>query len=451
VLTRDFARTRLWKRRLAHLQASFKDYFYSNFCDWFDKQFEYPTLPHVKRDLRMSAKADIDLRLGWLTLNAKQIKTKIKNSEWAKYGKKPRNICDIGVEGSLVAGVCCEFFKKFMAQYEFSSEVDCKFHATPDAQELSDAFRQVDVCSKKVNWHYFSDDAILSIRCGDGVMKCNLDIASADSSHQVEIFDSLSYIVKDTGYFAECMLKCIQQLSMPLRVANTHGVVCAVLSPNVPRLYSGSTLTTIINNLSQLWMATHVSRFNFQTVDDCRARLPVLISQVGYSVTIDNVEFLQDFQFLKFSPDENYKPFINLGPYLRMCGWSKRDVPKVRSGGKRQTLYNRSFAFESTKIHAYNNMHSNTLHDLLAAKYNCVSDVEVEMPYYVITQSLGYKQDADLCKRYRLTHLEWYSFINGVKDCLTSPQHHLLHYRHAVVDKILAKDYGYGQPVSHDV
>jgi len=449
--TSAFSKTRLWKRRLAHLKYAFDQYFYSNFVDWFDKQYEYPTLPHVKRDLRMSAKKDIDDRLGWLSLQAKTIKTKIKTSEWAKYGKKPRNICDIGVEGSLVAGVCCEFLKKFMAEYEFSADVECKFHAKPDSSSLKTAFHNVYHANKRINWHYFSDDAIVSILCGDGIMRCNLDISSADSSHQVEIFDSIADLVKDTGYFAECVLKSIQQLSMPLRVANTHGQVCAVLQPNVPRLYSGSTLTTLVNNFSQLWMATHISRFRFESVAQCRSLLPAYISQVGYSVTLDIVHKIQDLQFLKFSPDKNFNPFINLGPYIRMCGWSKRDIPKVRIGCKRQTLYNRSFIFESTKIHGYNSLHNNSLHNLLAAKYNCVADVEVELPYHLIDAKIDYLQDADICERYCLSHLEWYSFLDGVRSCLTKSEHHHLHFRHIVIDKILAKDYGYGQPVSHDV
>ncbi len=447
----DFAGTRVWRRMLLKLSSSFKDFYESRFIDWFDAQFMYPTLPHVKKDLRMRAKIGIDERLRWLELNPHHVKTKMKTAEWAKFAKKARNICDIGVEGSLVAGVCCEFLKLFLKQFEYSPDYTCQFHGKPDKDDLSLMFKDLWSCPKNLSLHYFSDDSCLSFRCTDGVYRCNMDVASADSSHYEPIFDAILATINGCGYFERCMIDCVKQLTLPLKFMDCNGKLIGVSQPRLPVLYSGSTLTTLVNNYSQLFMFAKLTRVGKHTVNDIKKAIPIYMSQIGYSVTVQHVEFIEDFQFLKYSCDSEYVPFINLGPFVRMLGWSKRDVPKTVKGGKRQTLKSRSEDFEAGKILGYKSLGVSRLYDVLAEKYQHVtSPAIVDADRYFKIETYSRVSDESIMRRYKITPLEWHSLLSIVADINVSDCR-FYHIRHGAIDKIMEVDYGYGRPLTHDL
>lgn len=446
-----FSRTRVWRRFLKNFTADFDTYYDTHFCDWFDKQFDYPNIPHPKRRLRVAAKDDIERRLGWLHLNSSKITSKLKTGEWAKFNKKARNICDIGVEGSLVAGVCCEFLKKFMTSFVYRGDGVCSFHGSPERSDLRNMFSDLWNPRRRVNLHYFSDDSCLSVICTDGVYRCNMDVASADSSHYQPIFDALIETVENKNYYTNCMRRCIQQLTQVLHVKDCLGRTISKVKPEMPVLYSGSTLTTLVNNFSQLFMFAKLSRLPRNlTVAEAEKLIPVYMSQIGYSVTVQKVERIEDFQFLKFSCGSDYEPFINLGPFIRMLGWSKRDIPRAVPGGRRDTLKVRSEKFEYSKILGYRGMGRSSLYDLLAAKYNHYSGVQSRLDRFHVIDGCSRVPDSVVMARYRLTHVEWYGLLDTVND-LSLNEFRYHHIRHSAIDKIMEVDYGYGRPLTHDV
>jgi hypothetical protein len=373
----------------------------------------------------------------------------LKTAEWAKYLKKARNICDIGVKGSLVAGVCCEFLKKFMSEYQVSGDYTCQFHGSPDLGDLSSMFRELWSGEKNIAYHYFSDDSCVSFKCRDGYYRCNMDISSADSSHYSPIFDILRDLSAGNGHFGRCMLDCLSQLTLPLLVRDCDNKPLARITPSEPVLYSGSTLTTLINNFSQLYMFSKLKLLsNNHTVDEVRQLIPVYMSQIGYSVTVQDVDVVEDFQFLKFSCDREYQPFINLGPFLRMLGWSKRDIPKALKGERRRSLKVRSEYFEAAKIFGYRGMGRSKLYDLLAEKYSHIITEPLNDRYHRINVDTRVSC-VTICNRYKITPLEWESLLHIVSSVSTN-KFRFTHIRHSAVDKIMSVDYGYGKPENHD-
>ncbi len=446
-----FASTRVWRRLKQQFVTDFGTYYNLHFCDWFDKQYGYPDIPHPKKRLRMAAKDEIERRLGWLKLNSSKVASKLKTGEWAKFNKKARNICDIGVDGSLVAGVCCEFLKKFMTQFVYRGDGVCSFHGAPEKNDLSDMFYNLWNPTRRVNLHYFSDDSCLSLKCTDGVYRCNMDVASADSSHYQPIFDALVETVSGKGYFSDCMQRCVQQLTQVLYVKDCNGCTIGKVKPVMPVLYSGSTLTTLVNNFSQLFMFAKLSKLPRNlSVLEAERLVPVYMSQIGYSVTVQKVERIEDFQFLKFSCGADYQPFINLGPFVRMLGWSKRDIPRCSPGRRRMTLKNRSDMFEWSKILGYRGMGQSSLYDVLTEKYCHIGDVEPDLDRYHRIEGCGRVPDDVIMARYRLTHLEWFGLLSELRS-LSLAEFRYYHIRHSAIDKIMEVDYGYGRPLSHDV
>lgn len=447
----SFAKTRRWKRYVMHMKRAFSEFFDGHPHDWFDKQISYATLPHPKKNLRMQGKRQLDDDLAWFDYSVKAVKTKLKTGEWAKYEKKARNICDIGVRGSLIAGVCAEFLKKFMVAYTGPyREHPLSFIGTPDVNVLRGEFKGLWELETKSRLIFFSDDSCFAFKCRDGVLRCNLDESNADSSHQQPIFDALREVVSGHGYYSVCFERALEQLMSTLCVCDAFGQPVARFKANRHALYSGSVLTTLVNNMSYYFLNCKLSLLpDNLSVEQARQLLPVYCSQIGYTVTMEVVEKPSQFQFLKFSPGDDFVPFINLGPFLRMCGWSKRDLPKSPKGCKRLSLRQKSYLFESAKIAGYRPLGRTSLYHLMAAKYNDMTSALVP-DHFSLYESDVNISDSFVLDRYSISELEWRSFLDEVAAALKEDYPEDYHIRHPVVDRIMAVDYGYGQPGRHD-
>lgn len=296
--------------------------------------------PHPKRLLRERAFVELTEACSNTSDNQLWVKSvlwKLKKNEWAKFRKKPRSIGDLGVGASLLGFRLTHFLK--LAQSLEDIEVNggtITFCKSPDPFELERHFLNLLDPPGRFYYVYFSDDACLAIRNKQGgVDRYNLDISSCDASHGAELFRLLERVTP-AGRPREDMKRLTAQCLLPLRIvsrANKNHLLC--IKPKQETLYSGSTITTAINNLANICIGLSISELDYdRKLDDTgsNSMLVQAADRCGYIVTGTNplVEF-EDVQFLKNSPvldtRGNWRPLINFGVFLRASGTCNGDLP----------------------------------------------------------------------------------------------------------------------------
>jgi hypothetical protein len=439
---RVFLSTRRWTRFATRFSKELRSFLSDSTEDLQYTQRSFADLPHPKRALRRQGQLELDKSCAWRTHILKSVNTKLKTGEYAKPGKKARNIIDLGVEASLIAGRACELLKEFMAKFRFDN-AQVNFHGHMSYQTLKEAFeRLINPPHKNFVFEYFSDDSCFSARCRDGVARFNVDYASCDSSHYAPVFSQLRHITSGLGFFSEQLHAALDQLAANISVRDTEGKRVATVETNQALLFSGSTLTTLINNFSQIMLAVKLTAIDWQqlTVLEAKSVLRDCARRVGYTVTI--VDASDDFcklQFLKHSPDVDGSPYVNPGVFLRTLGWSKRDIPKIR--GKRTSYTARANSFEGAKIESFKYSGQTSLFQIMAAKHT-TSGLHYDPESYFRLDSSNSRvyqiSDESLIRRYGITHLQ----INTLKQLLHSSSIGTL-IRCEASDIIFNVDYGY--------
>lgn len=334
---------------------------------------EHHADPHIKRLLRIDAWEQI--RIGsWKGLHMsdpawlRNLTYKMKKDEVAKNGKYPRMIGDAGIAASLRGFVLTKKMKKVMAEYPIAYEGGTiEFCAKPEPAKLVEVFSKLIDPPGRFYFVYFSDDSCLSFRDSTGhVQIFNVDISKCDASHGSAIFEALQAIAPDSG--EEGMRELINQCKMPIQIRDLNDPKRkVVLEPKRPRLYSGVTITTLINNLANVMIAKAFAEIKNPT---CSRDVIHAAGTAGYLVTCEVCEVIQDIQFLKHSPvldsDGNLRPMLNLGVLLRSSGQCKGDLP----GRKRDDLETRARMFQGgllkgmyphTRFQLLSNLKENTL------------------------------------------------------------------------------------------
>lgn len=247
--------------------------------------------------------------------------------EVAKQNKYPRLVVDLGVPASLIGAWLATCLKRAMAACPW---VGPKFHLEfiPDAsyRSLKRAFDLLLNCPAEYTFVFFSDDAALAIRTAGGIRYFEIDISSCDKSHGEEVFDLLNdeYPPHLRGQVAYVL----GQLKCRLRIRDPEDRRRYVdLDPLHPTLYSGSVLTTIVNNNgSQMigWSTAHHGATDCKSIQDAAAA-------AGYLVTVRECPSLFQVQFLKHSAaidvDGVVQPVVNIGVFLRAIGVTLGELP----------------------------------------------------------------------------------------------------------------------------
>jgi len=252
---------------------------------------------------------------------------KMKKDEIAKPGKYPRMIGDLGVAASLQGFRATYLLKKAMAagpmQYRSATFL---FVATPEATTLESVFSQLINPPTKYYFVFFSDDACISVRTPTGVHCFNMDIKWCDASHGPGIFQALIDISPDN--LKKDVITLVEQCKLPIVVFDQNDRSRRVkLRPRNPRLYSGSTITTFINNLANILILKTI-------VDEQAVTAKQIVdaaTHTGYAVTLEPCKVIQDIQFLKHSPvvdtTGRLRAMLNLGVMFRSFGICKGDLP----------------------------------------------------------------------------------------------------------------------------
>jgi hypothetical protein len=175
---------------------------------------------------------------------------------------------------------------------------------------------------------YFSDDAALAYRCSDGILFANIDISSCDSSNSGHVFEALYRVVPE--HYHAVVQRLIEQCSCECWVGPRFNKL--KFKPTEPFEYSGTVLTTALNNLASSRIgfacADHLS--HERSVAENARGLQAAIGRVGWSVTVQLGTY-EELQFLKHSPvsatDGLPYAVLNLGVILRALGSCDGDLP----------------------------------------------------------------------------------------------------------------------------
>lgn len=392
---------------------------------------------HPKRFLRLSAlKTLTENGLVYGYEYTKKVVAKLKTFEWAKPGKAPRNIVDLSCPGSLLGGWLLSIMKHCMEEPFISPTMWSAYIPNPNIQRVDAAFRRI-IDPIHSTFIYFSDDACASFRCSDGVLMVNLDISGCDGSHTTRIFDLFEFLLSDTVH-SQTGKWLVSQCMLPLHFV--EGACRMLFQPTTPVLFSGSVLTTFINNLGISTIANSLDNCYTPTMtkNQMLKLIPLACASVGYLVTVQVCDVPEDLQFLKLSPCRlekgGYTSCLNLGVILRTLGQCAGDLP----GKSSVSLLTRSYTFNQSIIAGFVHAGDNGLLRVLREKYPA-SSTRIFSSYLTgkLSGAVHTASDLSVCLRYRLTVSEWQellSLLNASElgDILWCP----------AFDKIMRVDYG---------
>jgi len=329
-------------RRLRQKLFCFKKHLHRHYHDE-DYETSFPEwlfAPHAKKKLRLSTFERSCAARGDHVEYDRSVKYKLKPFELLKQGKK-RAIGDLGAMRTNATAWSVTQFKAAWENRHIDGNYTIEFVARPDKGSLKQVFANLMGVSKgKVFYNYFSDDCNVAAGCADGNFYCNGDIEKCDASHFTPMFKILeNLLTTDCSHkptrTAKAIKRAISYLFKPLVVVNkyNHKQRCKY-EFNSARLYSGSILTTLVNNCANLCIALalslrcpdpgQVTRAEFaemyrKSAEDC-----------GYIMKVNVCDKPEDLQFLKHSPVRtetgDYTPIVNIGTYLRGFGKTYGDL-----------------------------------------------------------------------------------------------------------------------------
>lgn len=418
---------------------------FSNFGNMDNELKEYAHRPHQKRRLRIRALNNI-LDSGDLfhhTFN-RRVTGKVKRAEIAKPGKATRLINDLTCEGSLLCGFVADQIKQAMADY--TQTTFFQFIKSPNLDLLKVTFDKLLNPDGDIFFPFFSDDSCVSIRCRDGIFMANVDISSCDGSHGKVVFNFLRSVTSKDSRLFRYVDGAIKQCEMPLTLTSAATRQRVVLKPNAPTLYSGSTLTTLINNFANIAIACSIkSRLRDDLMrSDCEELVRVAAESAGYIVTVQVCHSYHGLQFLKHSPCKSASgdivPVLNLGVILRSLGCCWGDLPAYKGVlGKNGTFAERATLYNASQVQCYKNSATHGPLSALRQRFCNAPSVDPYHASYIVTNLSGdmsahVVDDSELALRYSVTT----SDIKELSESL---------YKNAMINcvasrAILALDYG---------
>lgn len=406
---------------------------------------------HPKKMLRINAYSDWCASgeiLGrvWLRRDRRDVKLvlyKAKKDEVAKPNKYQRAIGDLGVSASLEGAWLTKAMKNRTDGVPLLYKGGhLTFIQKPTGHVLDQVFEDLVNPQGRYAFYLHSDDSCLSIRINGVVYRFNVDISSCDASHSMHIFALLESLA---GRHSDAMKRLVDQcrLAFMVRSRSGKGKIVFKTRDNRPRLYSGSTITTLINNLANYLIGMAIADMQFPTREltpqEVGALVEEAISTTGYVCTLVYCEITEDLQFLKNSPilstDGSYRSMLNLGVLLRASGTCKGDLPG------RGALRERGKAFQAGLLQGFYPKSACTVVDnmkLVAGPLNPKFEATIRdvLSYKHIRQDAVSFSDESVYRRYRLSPSE----IASIEEFSSSD--YGMFTANAGLSKILDVDYG---------
>ena len=300
----------------------------------------YANMPHIKKKLRLMMLEELH-NIGIVDSPERYVTSVsyfMKTGEWAKFAKVPRGICDLK-RGALIVGFIAIILKEALATYENDMfKVVTKLNLT----ELKHDFKKLWSENKKSFVLLFSDDSCVNFT-NNGVRVCgDADISSCDASHTEVPFTILEELTRDLGHLTMMVNESIEQCRLPLKIQlkTRYGETRKYsIRPHFPVLYSGSGLTTIINDIANIMIAVRL-RENEIINGQCENMYMLSAYEVGYKVTFSPAKYPSQLSFLKHFPDNlTFEPCLCLGVLMRSHGVCNNELPGKGSFNGRIPLF----------------------------------------------------------------------------------------------------------------
>jgi len=411
--------------------------------------------PHPKRKLRERTHAELALSGALLSRvwlgNHGYVKYVCKPGEKLPPGKYLRATADLGSIGAAQGGYMMDLVKESFAQNFVVDGCSYQFVKSPEQEVMASAFQDVWEDRYDIALRCFSDDAIIGINTPEGRYVANTDISACDGSNYDPVFLLLRDIMRAGGLdrrdvdgtFEQCLAECVITSYADAECKRKRRKV--VLKPKYYTLYSGSVLTTSINNCANFGIFASVCDvmppYAERRLSDMPGIIAAAAERVGYILKCQTCTILEDLQFLKISPtlvDGEYKVFLNLGVMLRVLGSCRGDLPGKGDLHQRARIYI-SDVVKSFK-HAGDHVITETLRRWIVSESLGVVEERLlgESKFVIPVEALS--------RRYKLSVSDVQNLADSIAcaqfgDAVNSP----------AIDRIFELDYGYPSLLSIDV
>lgn len=302
--------------------------------------------PHAKRKLRLATEVERIFFLNDFKDDGTPVDIFPKNGEMLPRGKK-RAVGSLGAYRTAYSAWAIQHLKAAMEVPFISGNYTLRFIASPRSEVLEEAFNWLQTPKLgECRYIYFSDDSCFSMGTKDGVYVANGDIKQCDGSHFDPLFNMFKNIFttkhrsSEPTAYADAVNYALKQLSAPAQFTNKYKQPGTkrqktTYNFNSARLYSGSVLTTVINNFANVLIALGMQKLCPDPSLLSRSQVDGLYKRgaasVGYLVKSQVCHIPEDIQFLKCFPAKDiygcYRPVQCLGTPLKGFGLKDGDVP----------------------------------------------------------------------------------------------------------------------------
>jgi len=408
---------------------------------------EWCNATHPKKVLRVNAQRDLfaDGRLHSHSTYMRCVDYKCKTGELLPDKKYLRAVGDCTTLGSLKCGYYMDHVKTAFEGTFQSGYGRCEFVKLPDLSKLRSVFRKLLFPKRGFYFSFFSDDSCVGFKCSNGTLVANLDISACDGSNYRPVFDILREAMSVDSRFNLDVLGAFLQLEAYAKVTDpTDSRNKLLMKPVGPVLYSGSVLTTSVNNMANtlIFLSIAIRWRPEMTKEETIVLIRESANRMGFILKVDICHVMSDVQFLKHSPHLNQNGVIdavlNLGVLMRGFGTVVRDLP----GSSKDNLRDRCNVFNSEVIrgwiHVGNHIITHAFRTKIIAKRSKKPISQGWIVDNVTGRQLGNISTSELATRYRLPEVQLEELAEMIVYAKVGD-----FICHPALDVIMAKDYGY--------
>jgi len=395
---------------------------------------------HIKRILRIDATNKLE-ELGRLLCEKenfmlKSVRINMKKDEFARKGKPPRAVCDLGVTASIRGGWLIGIMKDDMDLVEYNAPYGTvAFVKSPNRVRLRDLFNRLRDCN--IGFGH-SDDLSGGVKTRQGMLWFNGDFVSCDSTQSKHIFDKTIDLAPER--YKPLIDLVIQQCTCPCIVGTVDKLR---MKPSTIFEYSGTTLTTICNTLSSVNVLLQIYSVDYSgmSVEEAKLAITYVFRNSGWNIGVQFVNNIEGIQFLKHSPcftlDGQLEAVTNLGVLLRTLGQKCHDLP----GTNATPMWQRALDFQCMLVSGMKHCGIHPITIALRRRYPQHATLQTEYTSNILKETtgsdIGECCPVSLCKRYDMDLQELQQIVYAIET------HDWLFWSTGV-DKIMQLDYGLG-------
>jgi len=323
-------------RAIRSSHQHFEEHFWSHYHPLLPEE-QYPAWlfqPHAKRKLRLRTQAEV-AQYGNAGDDNKPVGFKLKPGELLAPGKK-RGIGDLGCLRTDATAYVMEDIKDAWSVPFRNRNLTATYVKRSTDTDLVHTFESLQN-PVGIQFFYHSDDSCVAAHCRDGLFMGNGDVKQCDGSHRTAMFASLERLLtKRMGVEtpqAHAIHRAFKYLRSPMEFRNRNNRREKIRYKYThTRLYSGSVLTTTVNNYANLLIALCLGRLVPEPLAVSKAEFQRAYEaagvMAGYQLKMQVCDTVEELQFLKHSYCPiNRGVYMNLGTWFRGFGTFSGDLP----------------------------------------------------------------------------------------------------------------------------